>query len=90
MRFLPRCLFALLAAAPSLAQAQTATAAVTSPVDTAPPEREGTGCGSGYTGYIKAGEKALAGASVFVKGTNIVLVTNDQRVGLLCAALLGG
>lgn len=77
MRFLPRCLFALLATAPSLAQAQTATAAVIPSVEAAPPEREGTGCGGGYSGYIKAGEKALAGASVFVKGTSVVLVTNE-------------
>ncbi len=84
MRVLSQCLFALLAAAPSLAQAQTAQK--TEPVEVAPerdtpvdgpPEPERSGCGNQpYTGFVRAGENGLAGASVFVKGTNIVLVTN--------------
>lgn len=87
MRFLPHCLIALLAAAPALASGQTASSTQSLPGKDyppgnapaeAPPEREGFGCGSqGYTGFVKTGEKALAGASVFVKGTTIVLVTNE-------------
>lgn len=36
------------------------------------------GCASGYSGFVKSAGKALAGANVFVEGTNITLATNGE------------
>jgi hypothetical protein len=86
VRFLPHCLFVLLAAAPALAHAQLSLTTPSvrvressgAPAQAAvPPVREGSGCGSrAYTGYVKSGENPLVGASVSVLGTKLVLVTN--------------
>ncbi len=36
------------------------------------------GCANGYSGFVKSAGKALAGANVFVEGTNITLATNGE------------
>lgn len=91
MRILAPCLLVLLAALPGLAGAQTLRvpplAASTAPAK--PEEPVGEGCGSiNYTGYVKTGEKPFAGASVFVKGTSVVLVTNELGYFVLPATVV--
>lgn len=89
MRFRPHYLIVLLAALPELVGAQvlrTPPLAFTSPAQADEPE--GEGCGNGYSGYVNSGDAPLAGASVFVKGTGIVLVTNQLGFFVLPASVV--
>lgn len=91
MRFLSPCLIVLLAGLPGLAGAQTLRTpplASSSPAQAAEPGPEGEGCGNGYSGYVKTGDAPLAGASVFVKGTSVVLVTNQLGFFVLPASVV--
>ena len=44
-------------------------------------------CGT-FNGRIMASEKPLAGASIFVKGTNIILITNEEGFFTLPASVV--
>ena len=44
-------------------------------------------CGT-FNGRIMANEKPLAGASIFVKGTNIILITNEEGFFTLPASVV--
>ena len=77
MRFFPHCLPVLLALTPGFAHAQTAQNTELQP-SAQPVEGEEGSCTQPYTGFVKSGEKPLAGANVLVKGTNVVLATNQE------------
>ncbi|QKG58278.1 carboxypeptidase-like regulatory domain-containing protein [Hymenobacter sp. BRD128] len=44
-------------------------------------------CGT-FNGRIMAGDKPLAGASIFVKGTSIILITNEEGFFTLPASVV--
>ena len=44
-------------------------------------------CGT-FNGRVMASEKPLAGASIFVKGTNIILITNEEGFFTLPASVV--
>lgn len=67
----------LLAASPLLAQSQIAQLPATAPRP----------CGT-YSGRVMANDKPLAGASVFVKGTSIILITNEEGFFTLPASVV--
>jgi hypothetical protein len=57
---------------------------------TAPPKTASTTprpCGT-FNGRVMANEKPLAGASIFVKGTNIILITNEEGFFTLPASVV--
>ncbi|MDF7815274.1 carboxypeptidase-like regulatory domain-containing protein [Hymenobacter sp. YC55] len=56
----------MLATAPGLVRAQ----AVLLPADS-------IGCATAFSGHVKTADKPVAGASVGVRGTNVMVVTNE-------------
>lgn len=85
MRFHSHFLAVLLAGTPLLAPAQTAQntllpqpLASSEATPASDGSETGSGCGNGYAGFIKRGDKGLAGASVLVKGSGSVMVVSNS------------
>ena len=53
---------------------------------TTPPAATTRPCGT-FTGRVMASEKPLAGVSIFVKGTSIILITNEEGFFTLPASV---
>jgi hypothetical protein len=70
----------LLAASPLVARSQVVSPAANSATQSRP-------CGT-FNGRVMASEKPLAGASVFVKGTSIILITNEEGFFTLPASVV--
>jgi hypothetical protein len=70
----------LLAASPLVARSQVVPPAANSATQSRP-------CGT-FNGRVMASEKPLAGASVFVKGTSIILITNEEGFFTLPASVV--
>jgi hypothetical protein len=70
----------LLAASPLVARSQVVSPAANSASQSRP-------CGT-FNGRVMASEKPLAGASVFVKGTSIILITNEEGFFTLPASVV--
>lgn len=78
MRCAPRCLIILLTLAPGLLAAQAVASAPASGTHPEAPAPAGNDCGQSYSGFVLSSTHPLAGASVAVKGTSVMVVTNGQ------------